>query len=97
MHLMKFTRPHIAYIVCRLSRYTHNHNKDHWFALNRLMKYLIGNMNYGIMYSGFPSTLEGFMMQTGSLIQMRQNPLVVCNPVKWWRNIVEISKIDDHC
>ena len=28
MHLMTFSRPDIAYAVCRLSRYTHNPNKD---------------------------------------------------------------------
>ena len=26
MHLMNFSRPDIAYVVCRLSRYTHNPN-----------------------------------------------------------------------
>ena len=29
MHLMNFSRPYIAYAVCRLSRYTHNPNNDH--------------------------------------------------------------------
>ena len=33
MHLMNFSRPDIAYAVCRLSRYTHNPNNDHWNAL----------------------------------------------------------------
>ena len=28
MHLLTFSRPDIAYAVCRLSRYTHNPNKD---------------------------------------------------------------------
>ncbi|XP_070002328.1 secreted RxLR effector protein 161-like [Nicotiana sylvestris] len=60
MHLMNFTRPDIAYVVCRLSRYTHNLNKEHWSVLYRLMKYFRGTMNYGILYSEFPSTLEGY-------------------------------------
>ncbi|XP_070045992.1 secreted RxLR effector protein 161-like [Nicotiana tomentosiformis] len=60
MYLMNFTRPDIAYVVCRLSRYTHNPNRDHWSALDRLIKYLRGTMNYGILYSEFPSTLEGY-------------------------------------
>ncbi|XP_071940012.1 uncharacterized protein [Coffea arabica] len=60
MHLMNFTRPDIAYAVCRLSRYTHNPNREHWFALVRLMKYLRGTMNFGILYSGFPNVLEGY-------------------------------------
>ena len=64
MHFMNFSRPDVAYAVCRLSTYTHNPNKDHWSALSRLMKYLRGTMNYGILYNGF-------LMLTGSLIYMR--------------------------
>ncbi|XP_070011473.1 secreted RxLR effector protein 161-like [Nicotiana sylvestris] len=60
MHLMNFTRLDIAYAVCRLSKYTHNPNREHWSALARLMQYLRGTMNYGILYSGFPFTLEGY-------------------------------------
>jgi hypothetical protein len=57
---MNFSRPDIAYAVGRLSRYTHSPNQDHWEALARVMKYLRGTMNYGIMYSGFPAVLEGY-------------------------------------
>ena len=57
---MNFSRPDMAYAVCRLSRYTHNPSNDHWGALARLMKYLRGTTNYGILYSGFPVVLEGY-------------------------------------
>lgn len=57
---MNFTRLDIAFIMCRLSRYTHNPNKKYWSALNRLMKYLRVTTNYDIMYSEFSSTLEGY-------------------------------------
>ncbi|XP_075101889.1 secreted RxLR effector protein 161-like [Nicotiana tabacum] len=60
MHLMNFTRPDIAYAVCRLSRYTQNLSQDHWNALVRVMKYFLRTMNYGIKYSGFPIVLEGY-------------------------------------
>ena len=60
MYLMNFSRPDIAYAVCRLNRYTHNLNNDHWSALARPMKYLRATMNYGILYSGFPAVLEGY-------------------------------------
>ena len=60
MHLMNFSRPDIEYAVCRLSIYAHNPNNDHWSAFVRLMKYLKGTMNYGIIYSGFPVVLEGY-------------------------------------
>ena len=60
MHLMNFSRPDIVYVVCRLCRYTHNPNNDHWNALARLIKYFRGTMNYGILYSGYPAVLEGY-------------------------------------
>jgi hypothetical protein len=60
LHLMNYSRPDIAYAVGRLSRYTHNPSQDHWEALARLMKYLRGTMNFGIVYSGFPAVLEGY-------------------------------------
>ena len=60
MHLINFSRPDIAYALCRLSRYTHNPNNDHHSALVRLIKYLRGTMNYGILHSGFPVVLEGY-------------------------------------
>ena len=56
---MNFSRPDIAYAMCRLSKYIHNPNNNHLNALARLMKYLRGTMNYGILYSGFPVVLEG--------------------------------------
>ena len=60
LHLMNFTRPDIAYAVCRLSRYTHNPNNYHCDSIVRLMKYLKGTTNYGILYSGFSVVLEGY-------------------------------------
>lgn len=59
-HLMKFFRFVIAYSICRLSRYMHNPNKYHWIELVRLIKYLRGTMNYGIIYSGFYIVLEWY-------------------------------------
>ena len=58
---MNFTRPNIAYVACRLNKYTQNPNHDHWNALVRLMKYLRGNINYVIMFSISPTILEGYI------------------------------------
>jgi len=77
LHLMSFSRPDIAYVVGILSRYTQCPNQEHWDALARLMRYLRGSMDYAIECSGFPVVLEGYMMLIGSLIHMRQIPLVV--------------------
>jgi len=39
MYLINFTQPDIAYVACRLSRYTYNPNHKHWVTVVRLMKY----------------------------------------------------------
>ncbi|KAL0290030.1 UNVERIFIED_CONTAM: Retrovirus-related Pol polyprotein from transposon TNT 1-94 [Sesamum angustifolium] len=60
MFLMNHTRPDIAYAVSRLSRYTHNLNKEHWDALRRLLKYLKGTINLCLYFNKYPGVLEGF-------------------------------------
>ncbi|KAL8156771.1 hypothetical protein AgCh_001759 [Apium graveolens] len=60
MFLMNHTRPDIVYAVSRLSRYTHNPNRDHWGALIRLLKYLKGTINWGLHYQRSPHVLEGY-------------------------------------
>ena len=37
-----------------------NPGTDHWHALERVMRYLVGTMSYGIHYSGHPAVLEGY-------------------------------------
>ena len=59
MHLMNYTRPDIAYVVGRLSRYTHCPNQDHQTVLYQVLKYLIGTINYNLTYFDFP-VLEGY-------------------------------------
>ena len=60
MYLMNSTRPDIAYAVTRLSRYTHNPDKSHWIALNRVARYLKGTIDYGLMFGSTPPVLEGY-------------------------------------
>ena len=60
MYLASATRPDIAYAVSKLSRFVANPGDDHWRALERVMRYLVGTMNYGIHYSGYPKVLEGY-------------------------------------
>ena len=55
MYLMICTRHDVAYGISRLSRYTHNPSKDHSGALRRLLRYLIGIMDWGIHYSSSPA------------------------------------------
>ena len=60
MHLMNFFKLDIAYAMCRLSKYMHNPNQDHWIVLTKVMKYLKGTMNCGILFSGFVVVLKEY-------------------------------------
>nr|GFC00880.1 hypothetical protein [Tanacetum cinerariifolium] len=43
---MTYTRPDIAYAVGRLSRHTSSPGKEHWDAINQVIKYLKKTMDY---------------------------------------------------
>jgi hypothetical protein len=60
MYLASATRPDIAYAVSKLSRFVSNPGSEHWHALERVMRYLVGTMNCGIHYSGDPKVLESY-------------------------------------
>jgi hypothetical protein len=46
MYLAGATRPDISFVVSKLSRFTSNPGSDHWFALERVMRYLRGTSAY---------------------------------------------------
>ena len=54
------TRPNIAYAVGVLSRFTSKPSRDHWQAIERVMKYLSGTKLHGWFYKNYPAVLEGF-------------------------------------
>jgi hypothetical protein len=60
MYLASTTKPDIAYAVSKLSRFVSNPGSEHWRAFERVMRYLVGTMSYGIHYSGDPKVLEGY-------------------------------------
>jgi hypothetical protein len=60
MYFASATRPDISFVVSKLNRFTSNPRNDKWRALERVMHYLVGTMEYGIHYSGFPAVLEGY-------------------------------------
>nr|GEW05633.1 zinc finger, CCHC-type [Tanacetum cinerariifolium] len=61
MYVMTCTRPDIAFDVGKLSRYTSNPGTWHWQAIQRVLKYLKKTMDYRLVYSGYPSMLEGYI------------------------------------
>ncbi|GJY33943.1 hypothetical protein Tco_0418412, partial [Tanacetum coccineum] len=61
MYAMTCTRPDIAFVVGKLSRYTSNHGTQHWQAIQRVLKYLKKTMEYRLTYTGYPLLLEGYI------------------------------------
>ena len=51
MYAMTSTRPDIAFVVAKLSRFTSNPGRHHWKAVRRVFKYLKGTMDCVITYS----------------------------------------------
>nr|GEW82492.1 zinc finger, CCHC-type [Tanacetum cinerariifolium] len=60
MYAMTCTRHVIAFDVGKLSRYTSNPGSQHWQAIQRVLKYLKKTIDYRLMYTGYPSMLEGY-------------------------------------
>jgi hypothetical protein len=60
MYLASATMSDISFDVSKLSQFTSNMGDDHWHALEPVMHYLVGTMNYGIHYSGYSTILERY-------------------------------------
>ena len=50
MYAAVATQPDIAYSINRLASFTSNSDLRHWIAAKRILRYLQGTKNYGIMY-----------------------------------------------
>nr|GEU54240.1 zinc finger, CCHC-type [Tanacetum cinerariifolium] len=61
MYVMTCTRPDNAIHVGKLSRYTSNPKTQHQQAIQRVLKYFKKTMDYRLVYSGYPSMLEGYI------------------------------------
>ncbi|GJV66603.1 zinc finger, CCHC-type containing protein [Tanacetum coccineum] len=59
MYAMTCTRPDIAFVVGKLSRYNCNLYTQHG-RIQRVLKYLKKTMDYRLVYSGYPLVLEGY-------------------------------------
>jgi len=65
MYLMNYTRPDIAYVVSKLSRYTSNPSDNHWTILLRVLDYVSHTKEYALRYEQYPPVLEGFNVLIG--------------------------------
>jgi hypothetical protein len=52
MYLMVCTRPDIAQAVGEVSRFLENPGKDHWNAVKRILRYVHGTQNCGLVLTG---------------------------------------------
>ena len=63
MYLMTGTRPDLAFAVGKLSQYVSSPHKHHWLALKRVMRYVQGTSEYGILFGANGAsklTLDGY-------------------------------------
>ena len=54
------TRPDICFAVGVLSRFSNKPRESHWSAGMRVLKYIKGTLNYGILYGPRINTLNGY-------------------------------------
>ena len=52
LYLSTKTRPDIAYAVGSVARFCAKPTKEHWTAVKRILRYLRGTVNLGLLYSG---------------------------------------------
>ncbi|XP_073307115.1 secreted RxLR effector protein 161-like [Primulina huaijiensis] len=60
MNITNCTRPDIACVVNKLSRFTSNPSDAHWKELTRVLRYLKHTSEYGLNYTSYPAVLEGY-------------------------------------
>lgn len=55
MYLMIASRPDLSFAIGKLSQHCEQPTKHHWIAMKRLLRYVNGTLNYGILYNGSDS------------------------------------------
>lgn len=58
MFLTLVSRPDISYAVNVVSRHCNKPNHRHWLAVKRIIKYLVGSINHGILYESGGKQLD---------------------------------------
>ncbi|OMO75963.1 Reverse transcriptase, RNA-dependent DNA polymerase [Corchorus capsularis] len=88
LHYLSLTQPDIAFSVNKLSQFMHCPSQNHWSALKRILRYLKGTINHGLLLkrdTGFNITaftdadwgdnLDDCTSTTGHIIYIGSNPV----------------------
>ncbi|KAG8487951.1 hypothetical protein CXB51_018012 [Gossypium anomalum] len=85
------TRPDLSFCVNKLSQYMNSPSDTHWRAVKRVLRYLIGTLEYGLHYSqgqcklvgysdaDWASSVEDRRSTTGYVIYLGENPIAWCS------------------
>ena len=94
MYLASATRPDIVFAVSKLSRFVSKPGDVHWHAIERVMRYLKGTVNYRLHYTGYPSVLEGY--SDANWISDANETKATSGYVFtwWWRCFLEVLQAD---
>lgn len=60
-YLSTTTRPDIAFAVSALGQFNNNYGLEHWKAAKRILRYLKGTINVGLVYSNKSTPIQGFV------------------------------------
>ncbi|XP_060201900.1 secreted RxLR effector protein 161-like [Lycium barbarum] len=60
MYIMNCTRPDIACVISKLSRYTSYPDQTHWMTMKRVLGYLQYTQDYALHYNKYSAIIEGY-------------------------------------
>lgn len=92
LYISQLTRPDITYAVNYLSRFQNNPTEDHFAGIKRIIRYLSGTLNHGLIYTkGENEDLYGYADASwGEDIEDRKSTtgycFMVCGKLVQWRS-----------
>ena len=66
MYIMTCTRPDIACVISKLSRFTSNLNQTHWMAMKLVLGYLKYTQHYALHNNKYLTAIEWYSVQIRS-------------------------------